>query len=192
MLLYQGCTVTQTSKNGRKWSWPVSLFYIITYLGSWEEQRNSFKNIYEQPQNSRLQKDAMKQVSYWWSKCRLFATRVSQLRIWHFWVIGIERNVCRCTFNRYSAITQYEKLAAGEQLCRRWTHRKFSTSKPLKVSPEKSHVLSCDTVVANERYIRWPNAWGLCIPALGIVSTAFFGGNSSPEMPECVFIATGW
>jgi hypothetical protein len=29
----------------------------------------------------------------------------------------------------------------------------YSTSKPLKVSPEKSHFLSCDTVVANERYI---------------------------------------
>jgi len=29
----------------------------------------------------------------------------------------------------------------------------YSTSKPLKVSPEKSQILSCDTVVANERYI---------------------------------------
>jgi len=27
-----------------------------------------------------------------------------------------------------------------------------STSKPLKVSPEKSQILSCDTFVANERY----------------------------------------
>jgi hypothetical protein len=27
----------------------------------------------------------------------------------------------------------------------------YSTSKPLKVSPEKSQILSCDTVVANER-----------------------------------------
>ena len=34
---------------------------------------------------------------------RLFATRVSQPKIWHFLVTGIERNVCRCTFNRYSA-----------------------------------------------------------------------------------------
>jgi len=54
-----------------------------------------------------------------------FATRVSQLKIWHFCVIGIERNVCRCTFNRYSVITQLAKLAAGEQLCRRCTHRKL-------------------------------------------------------------------
>jgi hypothetical protein len=28
----------------------------------------------------------------------------------------------------------------------------YSTSKHLKVSPEKSQILSCDTVVANERY----------------------------------------
>jgi hypothetical protein len=29
--------------------------------------------------------------------------------------------------------------------------RNYSTSKPLKVSPEKSQILSCDTLVANER-----------------------------------------
>jgi len=40
-------------------------------------------------------------------------------KIWHIRVIGTERNVCRCTFNRYSVITQFAKLAAGEQLCRR-------------------------------------------------------------------------
>ena len=56
---------------------------------------------------------------------RSFATRVSQLKIWHFWVIGIERNVCRCTFNRYSVITQLAKLAAGEQFCCRCIHRKL-------------------------------------------------------------------
>ena len=58
-----------------------------------------------------------------------------------------------CTFNRYSVITQFAKLAAGEQLCRRCTHIKYSTSKPLKVSFEKSQILSCDTFVANERYV---------------------------------------
>jgi len=56
---------------------------------------------------------------------RSFATTVSQLKIWHFWVIGIERNFCRCTFNRYSVITQFAKLAAGEQLCHCCTHRKL-------------------------------------------------------------------
>jgi hypothetical protein len=30
----------------------------------------------------------------------------------------------------------------------------YSTSKPLKISPEKSQILSCDTVVANERYVQ--------------------------------------
>jgi len=33
----------------------------------------------------------------------------------------------------------------------------YNTSKPLKVSPEKSHILSCDTVVANERYVASEN-----------------------------------
>jgi len=56
--------------------------------------------------------------------CRSFATRVSQLKIWHFLVIGIERCVCRDTFNSYSVITQFVKLATGEQLCSRCTHRK--------------------------------------------------------------------
>jgi len=56
---------------------------------------------------------------------RSFATGVSQIKIWHFWVIGIERNVCGSTFNRYSTITQFAKVAAGEQLCRRCTRRKL-------------------------------------------------------------------
>jgi len=45
--------------------------------------------------------------------------------MWHFLVIGVERNVCRCTFNRYSVKTQFAKPAAEEQLCRRCTHRKL-------------------------------------------------------------------
>jgi hypothetical protein len=57
------------------------------------------------------------------------------------------------SLNKYSFVTQFAKLAAGEQLCRRCTHRKYSTLERLKVSPEKSHILSCDTVVANERYV---------------------------------------
>jgi len=55
----------------------------------------------------------------------LFATIVSQLKIWHFLFIGIERNVCRCTFNKYSVLTQFAKLATGEQLCCRCNHRKL-------------------------------------------------------------------
>ena len=84
---------------------------------------------------------------------RLFATRVSQLKIWHFWVIGIERNVCRCTFNRYSVITQFAKLAAGEQFVVVALVKNYGTSKPLRASPEKSRILSCDTVVAKGRFI---------------------------------------
>ena len=63
---------------------------------------------------------------------RPFATRVSQLKIWHFWAIGIERNVRRCASNRYSVITRFAKLAAGEQLCRRCTHRKLWHFKSFK------------------------------------------------------------
>ena len=48
---------------------------------------------------------------------------LSQLEIWHFLIIGISRNVCLCTFNRYRVITQFAKHAAGEQLCRRCVHR---------------------------------------------------------------------
>jgi hypothetical protein len=63
---------------------------------------------------------------------RSFATRVSQLKIWHFLVIGIERNVRRCTFNRFSVIMQFVKLAAGEQLCRRCTHTNVQHFKSFK------------------------------------------------------------
>jgi len=48
---------------------------------------------------------------------------------------------------------QFAKLAAGEQLCRPCTHNTYSTSKPLKGSLEKSQILSCDSVVSNERYM---------------------------------------
>jgi hypothetical protein len=64
--------------------------------------------------------------------CRSFATRVSQLKIWHFWVTSMERDICRCTFNRYNVITQFAKLAIGEQLCRRCTHRKLQHFKTFK------------------------------------------------------------
>jgi hypothetical protein len=56
-------------------------------------------------------------------------------------------------FNRYSVITQFAKLDAGEQFFLR------CTSKPLNVSPEKSHILSCDTLVANERYYILEMGW---------------------------------
>jgi len=56
---------------------------------------------------------------------RSFATRVSQLKIWNFWLIGPEKSVCRCTFNRYSVVTQCAKLAAGEN---------YSNSKHMKAA----------------------------------------------------------
>jgi hypothetical protein len=58
--------------------------------------------------------------------------RVSQLKIWHFLIIGIERNVCRCTFNGYSVITQFEKLAARESSCVVVALRQLQHFKPFK------------------------------------------------------------
>ena len=58
--------------------------------------------------------------------------------------------------NRCSVITQFAKLAAGEQLCPRCTYRKLQHFEDLKkkLSPKKkSHILSCDTVVEDERCI---------------------------------------
>ena len=44
----------------------------------------------------------------------------------------------------------------------------FSISKPLNVSPEKSQILSFDTVVANERYdVKGPCIIFLHLPVLG-------------------------
>ena len=109
-------------------------------------------------------------VSYWikyiWTY-RSFAIRVSQLKIWHFWVTGIERNAWRCTFNRYSVITRFAKLAAGEWLCHRCTCNTQQHFKTLKTFLLKNHRFwvvtllsqlwhcchSCDTVVTNQRYI---------------------------------------
>jgi hypothetical protein len=50
---------------------------------------------------------------------RSFVTKVSQIKIWNFFVISEERNVCRCPLNRYSVTKQFGKLVAGQQLCHR-------------------------------------------------------------------------
>jgi len=73
---------------------------------------------------------------------RSFATRVLKLKIWRFWIIGIARNVWRCTFNRYSVITQFAKFLESSCVVVALLEN-YSTSKPLKVSPENSQILSC-------------------------------------------------
>ena len=84
---------------------------------------------------------------------RSFATRVPQFKIWHFWVIGIQGNVCRCTFKGYSVITQFCKTRRWAAVCLRCVVENYSASNPLKGAPTKKEKnLSCDTVVANERY----------------------------------------
>jgi len=45
----------------------------------------------------------------------------------------------------------------------------YSTSKPLKVSPEKSQILSCDNVVRNERYADY-EGWVLCVVEQSVAS----------------------
>jgi hypothetical protein len=119
---------------GGLWMWPskyiLQFLPTLTHPNNWDYNTNNYKM-------------SVQHIAHLPQECQ-------NSKFWHFWVTGIERNVCRFTFNRYSVITQLAKLAAGEQLCRRYTHRKLQHF--LKVSPEKSHISSCDTVVANERY----------------------------------------
>ena len=114
------------------------------------------------------------------SSYRSFATGVSQFKIWHFWVIGTERNVLRCTFNRYSVVTQFVKLAAGEQLCRRCTYRKLWHFKTFKSFSRKITDFelwhSCPKWAWYGRGIKW--SWPKlrycsCISFKGLRQTAF-------------------
>jgi hypothetical protein len=62
----------------------------------------------------------------------------------------MERNVCRCTFDRSSVITQFAKLAVGGRCVVVALIENYNTSKSSNFSPEKSQILSCHTFVANE------------------------------------------
>jgi len=73
-------------------------------------------------------------------------------KIRHSWVVGIERNVCRCTFNRRSVITHSSNSPLESSCVVVALIENDNTSKPLKDS-EKSQILSCDTHVANEACI---------------------------------------
>jgi hypothetical protein len=69
-----------------------------------------------------------------------------------FEILVYKETFAGALFNRSSVITQFAKLAAGEQLGRLLHSQKFiALQKPLNVSPEKLQILSCDTVVANGR-----------------------------------------
>jgi len=112
------------------------------------------KNSRYRPNSRKIKLNSMLNI-FRSSTCRSSATRVSQFKILYFWIIGIRRNFfCRCTFNRFSVITQFAKLAAGEQMCRRRTHRSYSTSKTLNVSPKKSQIFRCDTCCRK---------WAVCV-----------------------------
>jgi hypothetical protein len=70
-----------------------------------------------------------------------------------FFVYCCRKKLLQMHFYMYSVIMQFAKLAAGEQLCRRCTHRILQHFKTFKVSPEKSQIFTNDTFVAIERYI---------------------------------------
>jgi hypothetical protein len=59
-------------------------------------------------------------------KILLFYNKCHNSKFVHFLVSVIERKVCRCTFNRFSVITQFAKRTAGEELCRHCTQKIIS------------------------------------------------------------------
>jgi hypothetical protein len=72
---------------------------------------------------------------------------------WAFLSYWYRKNICGRAFNRYSVVTQFAKLAAGERLCRRCTRRILQHFKTfINISPEKSQILRRDAVVVNEQY----------------------------------------
>jgi len=118
--MFYSHTVTRKTKDSGQNSSSHSLNFVCSlFTQAWNFNFTAFTNVWASPYFQRIY--------------RSFATRVSQLKIWYFWVIGIERNVCRCTFNRYSVITQFAKFAAGEQFCCRCTHRKLQHIKTFKL-----------------------------------------------------------
>jgi hypothetical protein len=56
----------------------------------------------------------------------------------------------------YSVITQFAKSPLESSCIVVALIENYSTSKPLKVSLEKSQILSCGTLVANERFMFQP------------------------------------
>jgi len=71
---------------------------------------------------------------------RSFATRVSQLKIWHFLSYWYSKK----RLQMHSVITQFAKLAAGEQLCRRCAHRKFGERRPAREANQPLHGVNID------------------------------------------------
>jgi hypothetical protein len=55
---------------------------------------------------------------------RSFSTRVSQLKIWHFELL-VKKETLADALSTGCVITQFAKLAAGEQLCRLCTYREL-------------------------------------------------------------------
>jgi len=115
----------------------------------------------------------------WWcggksGKYRPFAIRVSRHKMWHFCVIGIERNVCRCSLNRYN-LTQFANLSAGEQLCRRCTNRILEHFKTSNSLTPNDHYSDHTAPLTSKRCILYIYSTNICTEYFkhGIYSPSF-------------------
>jgi hypothetical protein len=81
-----------------------------------------------------------------------FATNMSQLKIWHFLFIGIEKTFADPLLTGIVSLRNLQNSPLKSSCVVVALIENYSTSKPLKVSPEKSQILSCDALVANELY----------------------------------------
>jgi hypothetical protein len=90
-----------------------------------------------------------------------FATRVSQLNFFAFLSYWCRKKRLQMHFNRYSVITQFAKLAAGEQLCRRCTHRKLQQFKTCKSLSWKNHTFWVVTLLSQMSDMSCTNLLGL-------------------------------
>jgi hypothetical protein len=108
---------------------------ISCYLHPWhtcDDSSTSFKKM------RKVEQSFIEVSSVFLSDTALICDKsVTTQNLVFLWVIGIQRNVCRCTFNRYSVITQFAKLVAGEQLCRCCTHKKIIALQNLQTFLQK-------------------------------------------------------
>ena len=96
--------------------------------------------------------------------------RVSTQNLAFFIYCYRKKNVCRCTFNRCSVITQFAELAAGEQLCRRCTPKIIALKTFNKsLSWKKNHrfwvvtLLCCDIFVLWHCWVVTLVLWHCCV-----------------------------
>ena len=79
-----------------------SLWSILCREQIWQQSTSCLKLV-KMCQSAPYDRHRMLQTSLIIS---LICNKCVTTQIWHFLVTGIERNICRCTFNRYSVITR--------------------------------------------------------------------------------------